>query len=175
MIYKYFEFLSEGSKLSSKKNRNDRMLKFKENKNYSENIKELDLNQFPLIEDFEIIIKDCGKNLGLHLYYFSKKLGKTIASFPWWDNVNRDFVNMSLDNIPIGNIESPFDKLEQSWQIVIWEKRDFVYIIEGEDPCCFEFPRWFKVEKAKYFAEWDRILKMFREGTPLTLFKRKKK
>lgn len=143
---------------SRKKFANARVLKFEKDQNYSESIKALDLNLFPLIDDFEIVIKDCGKYMGLHISYYSKKLRKTIASYPWWDNVNRDLMNMCIDDIPIGSIENPYNDLEQSWQLVIWVKGDFVYVIEGDEPCCIEFPRYFKVEKCKYINEWQRIL-----------------
>jgi len=65
---------------------------------------------------------------------------------------------MDISNIPLGNLSNPFNDLEQSWQILIWEKRNYVYIMQGEEPCCLEFPIWFKVLKEKYLDEWKKII-----------------
>lgn len=137
---------------------------------YSKSIKELDLNLFPLIDDFEIIIRDFEKCMGLHLEFYSSCLGAILASFEWWDNVERDLVNMSIDEIPIGSIDNPYYDLDQEWEIVIWEADNFVYIMEGEESGNSEFLSWFKVKKVKYIEEWERILKIFKEGKEIPIF-----
>lgn len=130
---------------------------------YTQNLKNLDFKSFPLIEDFETITKDCGKFLGVHLYFNSQELG-LIASFPWWDNVNKKLKEMETQDIPVGTVDNPFNDLEQGWQILIFQKRDYVYVMQGEDPCCTEFPIWFKVRKEKYFEEWVKTLQKYKEG-----------
>ena len=123
--------------------------------NYAEQIKTLDLKAFPVIDDFEIVTKDRGKSLGVHLYFSSSQYGQ-LASFPWWDNADRSLKEMNINDIPLGKMENPFYDLEQSWQILIWEKRDYVYVMQGEDPCCIEFSIWFKVNKDKYIGAWEK-------------------
>lgn len=147
--------------MSSKKwFKNDSPIKLSTS-SYSEEIKKLDLNTFPLIDDFSIVTRDRGQ-LGYHVYFLSNKFG-LLASFPWWDHAERDLKDMDISKIPIGRMDNPFDDLEQSWQILIWEKRDNVYIMEGEDPCCTEFPVWFRIKKEKYLGEWERVLREFQQ------------
>lgn len=140
--------------------KNDRSIRLRDN-NYSEQLPSLDLSAFPLIDDFKITLIGRG-NLGMHLYYFSQSLNRKIASFPWWDNADKDISIMCISDIPLGTLRNPFIDGEQSWQILIWEKRDYVYIMQGDDPCCTEFHIWFRVRKEKYLAEWDKMINNFK-------------
>lgn len=128
--------------------------------NYLQQLPLLDLNAFPLMDDFQITLIESG-SLGMHLYYFSNSLNRMIASFPWWDKAEKDISIMCISDIPLGTLRNPFDDCEQSWQILIWEKRDYVYIMQGDDPCCTEFSIWFRVQKEKYLAEWEKLLTKF--------------
>jgi hypothetical protein len=58
---------------------------------------------------------------------------------------------------PIG----PFDDLEQGWQIIIFERDNYVYVMQGEDPCCTEYPIWFRVPRDCYFTEWMKLIRQF--------------
>lgn len=144
--------------ISKKIYKNERQIRLSNN-NYSQELVKLDLREFPIIDDFGILARQRGA-FGYHLYCVSPMYG-LLASFPWWDHAEKDLETMKIENIPLGTIDKPFEDLEQSWQILIWEKRDYVYIMEGEDPCCIEFPVWFRVRKQRYIEEWDRILKDF--------------
>ncbi|KAF5051701.1 hypothetical protein DSECCO2_416270 [anaerobic digester metagenome] len=139
--------------------KNDRTIRLKDY-NYSQQLSLLDLKAFPLIDDFQITLKG-SRNWGMHLYYFNNSLNRKIASFPWWDNAEKDISIMCISDIPLGTLRNPFNDCEQSWQILIWEKRDYVYIMQGDDPCCTEFPIWFRVRKEKYLAEWEKLLTNF--------------
>ncbi|BCM92033.1 hypothetical protein IAD21_03912 [Abditibacteriota bacterium] len=127
--------------------------------NYGERLKELDLVAFPLVEDFTIKTKNTG-SFGYHLYFHSDHAGH-LASFPWWDNVEKDLPRYTSKDIPVGSLEWPFDDLEQGWQIVICEHKHFVYILEGGDPCCTEFYVWFRVPRQRYYREWMRLIREF--------------
>jgi len=140
--------------------KNDKPLRLKENQCYSDSIKELDLSKFPIIDDFKILLTDHKRKMGIHIRYQSTSLG-ILSSFPWWDNVDKDLVGMTIDRVPLGSINQPYDDLEQGWQLVIWEKKDYVYIIEGSEPCCWEFDCWYRVDKRTYISEWERILSLF--------------
>ncbi len=127
---------------------------------YERRLVNLNLDAFPLIEDFEIMTKKRGKYMSLHIYFSSAKNG-ILATFPWWNHVDRRLREMDMDHIPLGKISKPFSDCEQSWQILIWEKRDYVYFMQGNDPCCTEFPVWFKVRENDYKNEWKRILQEY--------------
>lgn len=130
---------------------------------YTKELSKLDCNSFPLIEDFEIITIDTGEYMGIHVYFFSQTIGKMIASFPWWDHADKNLKEMDISSIPLGKVRSPYNDLEQSWQILIWEERDNVYIMQGDEPCCVQFPIWFKVKKQKYMEEWVKLIEKYKQ------------
>lgn len=123
---------------------------------YALHLVSLDLQMFPLIEDFVIKIKESSP-FGLHLYFQSDRYGK-LAGFPWWDNVDKDLSRFTIQDIPVGSIEKPFDDLEQGWQILIFQTREYVYILQGKEPCCRKFPVWFRVKREQYLNEWIRVI-----------------
>ncbi|MEJ8553361.1 hypothetical protein [Tepidibacter sp. Z1-5] len=132
----------------------------------------LDLDEFPLIDDFKIKIKYNGEYLGNHLYFINTQ-NEILASFPWWDHVDKDLINMNIENIPLGPINGAFDDLEQGWHIYIFEHNNYVYILEGEEPCCEEFEVWFKVNKEVYINEWIKKINDIKNinSIPLISFK----
>jgi len=118
-----------------------------------------DLTSFPLVDDFTVRVKQT-EVFGLHLYFQSEQLGQ-LASFPWWDNVEKDLPQYDSSKIPVGTLEAPFDDCEQSWQIIIFKKEDHVYIMQGQDPGCGKFATWFRVALERYYDEWMTVLRQF--------------
>jgi hypothetical protein len=118
---------------------------------------------FPLIEDFEVRLEiDTGRGaiFGYQLYFFSVARGY-VASFPW-HNVDHIFIREDL-RIPLGGFVQPFQEYEQSWDIVIAEKDDLVYILQGN----FDddgYHNWFKVYKTQYLEEWQKAIQACREA-----------
>jgi hypothetical protein len=53
-----------------------------------------------------------------------------------------------------------FWDLEQAWEQVIFEKGEYVYVLEGnaDDHTC-GYHCWFRVRKERYLAEWQSALK----------------
>ena len=126
---------------------------------YAKQIKTLDLSAFPLINDFTVQLRNAGE-FGEHIDFTSKTWG-LLARFPWWDNVEKDLPTWDATKIPLGTLNEPFDDCEQSWEIVIFETGGYVYVMEGDDPCCTEFPVWFRVEHERYVAEWLSVIRKF--------------
>ena len=126
---------------------------------FGECLNKLDLLAFPLVEDFIIKLEQTG-TFGIHLYFYSDQLGR-LASFPWWDNVEKDLSSYTSSDIPVGDFDEPYSDLEQGWQIIIFEDENFVYIMEGQEPCCTEFPIWFRVTRDRYYNEWMRLIREF--------------
>jgi len=126
---------------------------------YSEHLRALDFASFPLVPDFTIKLKDTG-TFGLQLYFHSDRLGH-LASFPWWDRVDQDLQRYTLRDIPAGAVQAPYDDLEQGWQIVIFERGEHTYVLQGEEPCCADFFIWFRVPRARYLEEWIRLIRQF--------------
>lgn len=123
---------------------------------YIADLKSLDLSIFPLINDFTVRLIDT-EIFGKQVDYFSPKEG-VLTSFPWWDNVDMDIKNWTVKNIPLGTAETPFDDLEQGWQVLIFQDGIYVYILEGDEPGCEEFSSWYKVSLEKYTEEWQKVL-----------------
>lgn len=119
-------------------------------------LSKLDPSAFPLVEAFAIRLRDCG-SLGHHLDFVDGD-GTQLAGFPWWDNVEVALKTLDAARIPCGTRDTPFEDLEQGWQIYIFEEDSFVYVLQGIDPGCTEFPAWFKVNKADYFAAWTAAI-----------------
>ncbi len=77
-----------------------------------EDITRLDSNQWPLIEDFGVRLVDAG-DMGMHVRFFSRDEGLDLASFPWWDHAEVDLRAWSLDRVPLGSADQPYDDVEQ--------------------------------------------------------------
>jgi len=119
-----------------------------------DNIKNVDLSSVPLITGFTIVLEDTNL-FGKHMT-FEDKEKNLIASFNWWDDVDVKIKNMS--RIPLGDIDDPFNDLEQGWQILIFELNSEVYILQSHEPCGEEFPYYCKVKSKEYRKEWTRII-----------------
>jgi hypothetical protein len=55
-------------------------------------------------------------------------------------------------------VEHPFDDLEQGWQILIFEHDERVFVLEGPEPLCHDFPVWFAVPRDEYFTAWRQVI-----------------
>lgn len=145
--------------------RKSRTLNNKKVLNVCENsLKTLDLKLFPIIDDFEIIVTvKSNKTWGKHLFFYSAKQNEILTSFPWWDFVDQLLVGWDEHDIPNGTMDRPFFDLEQGWHIIIFEKRDYMYILEGNEYHC-EYNKihtWYKVPREVYYEEWKKLLNMF--------------
>lgn len=49
-----------------------------------------------------------------------------------WNHADEIIKNMNISDIPMGTISNPFEDLEQGWQMIIFEKRGYVYILTDE-------------------------------------------
>ncbi len=110
------------------------------------------LEDFPLIEDFEIVLEQSrGASSGYHLAFFSEQRGY-IASFPCWDHVELDLYRPSFNLLPDQGFE-------QGWEIEIFPDGEYMYVLESD----FDHPQagylsWFKVERERYLNEWQAAI-----------------
>ncbi|WP_461202093.1 hypothetical protein [Anoxybacillus sp. TBDG-1] len=127
-------------------------------------LRALDLKSFPIIADFEILITaKSNKTWGKHIYFYSAKRNEILTTFPWWDFAEEFLGMWDEHDIPIGTIDRPFFDLEQGWHIIIFEKRDYVYVLEGDEFCSEhnKIHTWYRVPKDVYYEQWKKLLNMF--------------
>ena len=90
-----------------------------------------------------------------------------LAGFPYWDNAERDMRHFVPDDVPLGSVVELVDDADVDWQIVIFEYRRFVYVLEGDAPHATEFDVWFRVPSDRYISEWARLIDHFNPVEPL--------
>jgi hypothetical protein len=120
------------------------------------------LDEFPLIEDFEVLLWNTeNADFGYRIYFFSGSHGY-VACFPWGDHAEADLLRENF-RIPIGEFQRAFIDVEQGWVICIAARDNFVYIVQGNDKIPHEgFYAWFKVEKDLYLAAWQKTIDLCR-------------
>jgi hypothetical protein len=127
-------------------------------------MKKLPLQQFPLIENFQVILEEMRKTqeqkslLGYHVCFSSPSRGY-IANFPWWDHVEKEMRRDDF-SIPLGDFKKPFLDLEQGWEIVIAEHEGYVYVLQGIGRQWYD--TWFKVSTPLYLSTWHKAIQMCR-------------
>ncbi|HTI14315.1 MAG TPA: hypothetical protein VL461_07055 [Dictyobacter sp.] len=138
----------------------------------TENMEDLALHTFPLIEDFEVLLekmeivpeqskerKRCP--FGYQICFFSAPRGY-IATFPWWDHVEKD-LRCEGFSIPLGTLNQPYSDLEQGWIISIATDDYFVYVVEGDFDRTINdhfHHTWFKVPKERYLSQWQKTIQL---------------
>lgn len=133
---------------------------------YVHALRTVDLAAFPLVPDFTIELRE-SEEFGQHVHFVSPARGE-LAGFPYWDNAERDMRHFVADDVPLGSIDEPVDDADVDWQIVIFERAGFVYVLEGSAPRTTEFDVWFRVPRDRYIAEWARVIDEFNPIAPLT-------
>src|SRR5437867_10154359 len=132
---------------------------------YTDALSALDLDSFPIVPDFAIELRE-SEETGQHIYYVSPSRGE-LAGFPYWDNAERDMRHFVAEDVPLGSIDEPVEDADVDWQIVIFERRGFVHVLEGAAPHTTQFDVWFRIPRDRYIAEWARVIDQFNPIEPL--------
>lgn len=114
-------------------------------------LEELEIARFPLVEDLVVRLVDAGP-FGRHVELASERSGK-LAGFPYWDYADKRITHPDFE-IPLGTCATPFDDLEQGWQIVIWEAKGYAMVMEGDEIGSL-YDRLFRVDVAAYRRAWN--------------------
>ena len=133
--------------------------------NYATALAAADLSDFPVIGDFTIEMRE-SEEFGQHLYFVSPTRGE-LAGFPYWDNAERDMRHFVPEDVPLGSIDEPVEDADVDWQIVIFERRGFVHVLEGAAPHTTQFDVWFRIPRDRYIAEWARVIDQFNPIEPV--------
>ncbi|MGY5879145.1 MAG: hypothetical protein RTV31_02795 [Candidatus Thorarchaeota archaeon] len=117
---------------------------------------ELNLDSFPVITDFRVLV---GGRIASFAYvdYTSYALG-LLSRLMNWDDADERLQSMKIEDIPLGSTEEPWNDCEQGFELNIWEKDGFVYVVLGDEPCTNKFDVWYRVKKEDYVRAWKEIL-----------------
>src|SRR5260370_31703183 len=132
---------------------------------YVDALAAVDLTAFPTIADFTIDLRE-SEDLGHHVYFVSPTRGE-LAGFPYWDNAERDMRHFVGEDVPLGSLTEPVDDADEDWQIVIFQHRGFVYVLEGSVPRTPTFDVWFRLPRDRYIAECARVINAFNPVEPI--------
>ena len=132
---------------------------------YTRAMRDVALDGFPVISDFAVELRE-SDDAGQHVYFVSGKEGD-LASFPYWDNAERDMRHFSAEDVPLGSLDEPVIDADEDWLIVIFEHRGFVYVMEGNEPQATAFDVWFRVPTERYLAAWAAVIDQFNPIEPV--------
>lgn len=154
--------------------------------------KKLDLNSFPLIEDFYAEIQSSVRSFGNDVVnefnseetclFFKSPTYTNELSFLtriefYYSNID-SVINEDIpqNNYFLGTLETPYGNSDQGWNTQIFKEKGFVYILGGIEICEPYFPIWFKVTEERYKKvmeglkrEWDAQQKQRVRRQQLTL------
>lgn len=112
------------------------------------------MNEPLLIEDFAVELR------GGMVEFVAGDGGERLAWFPAWEHAERDLRHFDADDIPIGPEDMPYEDADEGWRIRIFERGDFVYILEGDAPHA-PLSRAFRIPRERYMEAWVELLDRF--------------
>jgi hypothetical protein len=125
---------------------------------------DLDLDDVPRISDFYLTLREEPEG-GLHIAMMSRTRGH-LAGFPAWDHADRDLRHFTLDDIPLGTEEEPFEDADEAWRIAILAAGKDVFILEGDVPRG-PFTRRYRVPREQYLAAWEELIREYHPAKSL--------
>lgn len=124
-----------------------------------------EIGGFPTIIDFSVVLSEMNQD-GRHIEFTSASRGR-LAHFPGWEHAERDLRHFVAADVPLGSIDEPYGDADESWRIVIFERRGFVYVLEADAPHAVDFPRYFRVPFDRYVRAWAALIDTYNPVTPL--------
>ncbi len=116
---------------------------------------DFELDDAARITDFYLTLNDYPEG-GLHIELMSRTRGR-LARFPAWDHADRDLRHFTPDDIPLGTDDEPFEDSDEAWRIVIFERGNDVFILEGDAPRG-ELTRRYRIPRDQYLAAWNDLI-----------------
>lgn len=127
---------------------------------------QLPLDDFPLIEDFEVVM------VGFTLKHRQEDHLPTYYSAKFFSPSRGFLAHLLFDTpqdlcqpdfaIPSGTFSEPYDDLDQGWNMLVAEDQTFVYVITGNWEIGEGQRTWFKVEKDRYYRQWEKAIQFCR-------------
>jgi len=128
-------------------------------------LKDLDLDMFPIVNDIEVLItKKKLKRTGKHISLYSARRNEQLTTFPKWACAELFLEDWDSSTIPTGTIDQPFYDIMEGWQIIIFEEKEFIYLLEGgeSEEKINTIHTWYRTPKSLYFKEWKKLIKKYK-------------
>lgn len=125
------------------------------------------IQRFPLIEDFEVVMEG---STSVHeqeehrlphysVAFLSPSRGFLVCLY----RIEPCDLIRPLFKIPHGSFRTPYEDLDENWNVFIAEYQEFVYVTAGvfilAGKQTFEPQEtWFKVEKRVYYHQWKKLI-----------------
>ena len=119
-----------------------------------ESLKEVNLKEFPVVEDFVVVLSDHVTEIRLEYQAPSVEIS---VSFPWWNHSVDEMRTWGPEEFPCGSLNEPFWDRDQGWNLLIWLVEDRIFIAEGDGEADV-YQRWFAVSAELYRSEWTRAI-----------------
>jgi len=116
------------------------------------------------ITDFSLTLREEAEG-GLHIVMKSRARGP-LAGFPAWDHADRDLRHFTLDDIPLGTEDEPFEDADEAWRIVILARGTDVFILEGDSPNG-PLSRRYRIPRDQYLAAWEELIRQYHPARSL--------
>jgi hypothetical protein len=129
---------------------------------------QLPLDAFPLIEDFEILLEQLttryasGKEFISDVFVWLFSPSRGYLAYIREHDSHKDLCRLDF-TIPHGDFRTPYADLDQGWNILLAEDEIFVYVLTGNWELEEGYQTWFKVEKTRYYRQWERAIQRCRE------------
>jgi hypothetical protein len=118
------------------------------------------LEQFPLIDDFTIILRFHEQDI--NFIYYSESNG-ILSFFPYGHIKGANISDIASMYIPTGTIEKPYFDAGQGGSIYIFEKQKYIYIMNsGEDINMYS--RYYRVNKEIYYNSWSDAIEWVKDN-----------
>ncbi|HEX7151977.1 MAG TPA: hypothetical protein VF618_10855 [Thermoanaerobaculia bacterium] len=98
---------------------------------------------------------------------FSSTENGLLAGFPAWEDADRDLRHFVAEDVPLGDLDEPYDDRDEGWRIVLFHYAGYVYVLEGDDPNATEFESFFRVPRDDYFRAWAALIDKFNPILPM--------
>ncbi|GCE24956.1 hypothetical protein KDA_04400 [Dictyobacter alpinus] len=124
------------------------------------------LTDFPLIEDFDIVLVRSKRQnrpddrFGSYdLLFFSPSRGYLASTL--YSPVKSTY-SISFDGA-FGTLQLPYYDFDLGYKLLLFEDDQFVYVLQGGDWQNDEYDTWFKVDKPRYYERWKNIVQLARD------------
>ena len=135
----------------------------------------LPLNDFPLLEDFEVSLEGMIAKHEINRvpipYFFARLYSPSLGYLGSFSgHMQSDYMCRSDFVIPSGNFTLPYYDLEQGVDLLITEDDQFVYVLFGDweshnssEPNVWQkienyYDTWVKIRKERYYEQWKSAI-----------------